>query len=50
VIFIVVKQPVRPEYADDWVELVDDFTTASWAEPGNICPEENACHFLVSST
>lgn len=38
-IFIVVKQPVRPEYADDWVELVDDFTTASRGEPGNICFE-----------
>lgn len=35
-IFIVVKQPVRPKYADDWVHLVNDFTTASRAEPGNI--------------
>jgi quinol monooxygenase YgiN len=39
VIFIVVKQPVRPEYADDWLDLVADFTSASRAEPGNICFE-----------
>jgi quinol monooxygenase YgiN len=36
VIFIVVKNPVRPEFADDWVDLVEEFTTASRAEPGNI--------------
>ena len=35
-IFIVVKNPVRPEFADDWVDLVKEFTTASRAEPGNI--------------
>ena len=35
-IFIVVKNPVRPEFADDWVTLVDEFTSASRAEPGNI--------------
>ena len=38
-IFIVVKQQVRAKYADDWVDLVDDFTSASRAEPGNICFE-----------
>ncbi len=36
-IFIVVKHPVRPEYADDWVSLVEEFTAATRAEPGNIC-------------
>jgi len=36
VIFNVVKQPVRPEYADDWPNLVHDYTTASRAEPGCI--------------
>jgi len=36
-IFIVVKHPVRPEYADDWLALVQDFTVATRAEPGNIC-------------
>jgi len=36
VIFIVVKNPVRPEFADDWVNLVDEFTSASRAEPGNV--------------
>jgi len=35
-IFIVVKHPVRPEYADDWVSLVQEFTAATRAEPGNI--------------
>jgi len=36
VIFIVIKNPVRPEFADDWVDLVEEFTSASRAEPGNI--------------
>jgi quinol monooxygenase YgiN len=35
-IVIVVKQPVRAKYADDWPELVADFTAATRAEPGNI--------------
>jgi len=35
-ILIVVKQPVRAKYADDWPALVEDFTTATRAEPGNI--------------
>ena len=38
-IFIVVKQSVRSKFADDWVDLVDEFTTATRAEPGNICFE-----------
>jgi len=38
-ILVVVKNPVRPEFADDWVDLVHDFTEASRAEPGNICFE-----------
>ncbi len=33
-IFNVVKQPVRPKYADDWPDLVRDYTLASRAEPG----------------
>ena len=36
-IFIVVKHPVRPEHADDWPFLVDGFSIATRAEPGNIC-------------
>jgi quinol monooxygenase YgiN len=36
VIFIVVKHPVRPEYADDWVSLVEEFTVATRGEPGNL--------------
>jgi quinol monooxygenase YgiN len=35
-IFIVVKHMVRPEYADDWPTLVQEFTTATRAEPGNL--------------
>jgi quinol monooxygenase YgiN len=36
-ILIVVKNPVRPEYADEWVSLMEEFTTATRAEPGNVC-------------
>jgi quinol monooxygenase YgiN len=36
VIFIVVKFPVKPEYADDWLDRVDAFTRATRAEPGNL--------------
>jgi len=36
VILIVVKQPVRAKYADEFPTLVGDFTTASRAEPGCI--------------
>jgi quinol monooxygenase YgiN len=35
-IFIVTKNRVRRKYADDWVSLVGEFTTATRAEPGNI--------------
>jgi quinol monooxygenase YgiN len=35
-IFIVAKFPVRPEYADQWLTLVEDFTAATRAEPGNL--------------
>ena len=35
-IFIVVKFPVRPERAQDWLSLVEPFTTATRAEPGCI--------------
>ena len=35
-IFIVTKNRVRRRYADDWVSLVGDFTTATRAEPGNL--------------
>jgi len=36
VIFIVVKFTIRPERAEEWLDLVDPFTTATRAEPGNI--------------
>ena len=35
-IVIVVKQPVRAKYADEWPALVKEFTEATRAEPGNI--------------
>jgi quinol monooxygenase YgiN len=36
VIVVVVKQPVRAKYADDFPSLVAEFTTSTRAEPGNI--------------
>lgn len=35
-IFIVVKFPVKPEYADEWPKHVSAFTEATRAEPGNL--------------
>jgi quinol monooxygenase YgiN len=35
-IFIAVKFPVRPERADEWLDLVDEFTRAVRAEEGNL--------------
>ncbi|MGW1787076.1 putative quinol monooxygenase [Streptomyces sp. NPDC002143] len=35
-IFIVVRFPVRPEYRDQWLDRVCDFTAATRAEPGNL--------------
>lgn len=34
--FIVVKFPVKPESAERWMEIVDDYTTAVRAEEGNL--------------
>ena len=34
-ILIVVKWPIKPEYADEWLELSREFTEATRAEPGN---------------
>jgi quinol monooxygenase YgiN len=34
--FIVVKFPVKPDWTDRWLGLVDDFTRATRAEPGNL--------------
>jgi quinol monooxygenase YgiN len=36
VIFIVVKFTVRPERAEEWPALVEDFTRATREEPGNL--------------
>jgi quinol monooxygenase YgiN len=36
VIFICVKWKVKPEHADEWVELTRSFTEATRAEPGNL--------------
>ncbi len=35
-IFICVKWKVKPEYADQWVDLTRDFTEATRAEEGNL--------------
>lgn len=35
-IFIVVRWPIRPEFADQWLDLVSDFTKATRSEPGNL--------------
>lgn len=35
-IFIVVKWTIRPERSDEWLSLVDEFTQATRAEPGNL--------------
>ncbi|RLV55859.1 antibiotic biosynthesis monooxygenase [Aeromicrobium phragmitis] len=35
-IFIVVKFPVKPEWADRWIDHVTPFTEATRAEPGNL--------------
>jgi quinol monooxygenase YgiN len=35
-IFIVAKQRIRPEFADDFPALVAAFTAATRAEPGNL--------------
>ena len=35
-IFICVRFPVKPEYADRWLELTREFTEATRAEEGNL--------------
>ena len=35
-ILINVKFPVKPEYADRWPAIVDEFTRKTLAEPGNL--------------
>ena len=35
-ILIVVKYRTKPEYTEQWPEIVDEFTQATLAEPGNI--------------
>jgi quinol monooxygenase YgiN len=37
VILVLVKNPIQPKYADNFPELVEDFTAATRAEPGNLC-------------
>ena len=33
---IVVKFPVKPDWSDRWLDLVDGFTQSTRAEPGNL--------------
>lgn len=35
-IFICVKWKIKPEHADQWIELSKDFTESTRAEPGNL--------------
>jgi quinol monooxygenase YgiN len=35
-IFIAVKFPIRPDRADEWISLVEEFTTATRQEEGNL--------------
>ena len=35
-IFIAVKFKVKPEHADQWIDVVHDFTESTRAEPGNL--------------
>ena len=35
-IFIVVKWKIRPDRSEEWLSLVDEFTQATRAEPGNL--------------
>ena len=35
-IFIAVKFKVKHEYADQWTDIVNDFTQATRSEPGNL--------------
>jgi quinol monooxygenase YgiN len=52
-IFICVKWKVKPEYADQWVDLTRDFTESTRAEEGNLffewsqSLEEPDIHVLV---
>ena len=35
-IFIVVRWTIRPERSAEWLDLVQEFTDATRAEPGNL--------------
>lgn len=35
-IFIAVKFKVKPEHADEWMDVAGDFTRATRGEPGNL--------------
>jgi len=54
-IFIVVRHPIRPEYAEEFPRLVEDFTAATRAEPGTISFEwsrstdDPSVYFLVEA-
>jgi quinol monooxygenase YgiN len=54
-ILIVVRHLIRPEYADDFPQMVGEFTAATRAEPGAISFEwsrstdEPAAYFLIEA-
>jgi quinol monooxygenase YgiN len=36
-ILVVVKNPIKPKYADEFPTLIAEFTEATRSEPGNVC-------------
>ena len=54
-ILIVVRHLIKPQYADDFARLVEDFTAATRAEPGTISFEwsrstdDPAAYFLIEA-
>jgi quinol monooxygenase YgiN len=51
-IFITAKFRVRPEHADGWPEIVDEFTRATRAEPGCLWFDwsrslDDACEYVL---
>jgi quinol monooxygenase YgiN len=51
-IFIVVKLKTKPDWSERWLDLVDDFTVATRAEPANLWFDwsrsvDDPCEFVL---
>jgi quinol monooxygenase YgiN len=51
-IFIVVKLRTKPDWSERWLDLVDDFTVATRAEPANLWFDwsrsvDDPCEFVL---